>query len=194
MKDEIIARNGKIFLETPEFLTIRALVPVFGAADFVLCRKDGQYSDCRHPDKVEIGDIYDDLARRDFTVNAIAMDEQGNYIDPHNGITDLNNKLLRAVGNAHDRFTEDALRLVRAVRFAITKAFKLHPSIEKCLHDQTLINLLSFISTERIREELLKCFKHNTLETLFLLNKFIVLQRQLFYKTAVWLKPTMEEV
>ncbi len=67
---DYIKENGKIFLETPEYLTIRAHLKNGEPADFVLCRKDGEYSDGRRPDKVTPGTLYDDLARRDFTVNA----------------------------------------------------------------------------------------------------------------------------
>src|SRR4051812_9903063 len=77
MRQYIIDRGGTIFLETPQYFTIRAKVPELGAADFVLCRRDGMYKDNRRPETVEVGTIFDDLARRDFTMNAIAIDEQG---------------------------------------------------------------------------------------------------------------------
>lgn len=81
-------------------------------------RIDGKYNDSRHPDKVEFSrNLKDDLARRDFTVNAMAMDKNGNIVDLYNGKEDLNNQLIRAVGNAEERFTEDALRIFRALRF-----------------------------------------------------------------------------
>src|SRR5687768_11467708 len=70
MRDAVHARCSKVFLETPEFLTIRGLDPDIGAVDFVLCRKDGPTKDGRRPEFVEPGTILDDLARRDFTVNA----------------------------------------------------------------------------------------------------------------------------
>src|SRR6187431_1537064 len=75
MKEDILRRGMTIFQERPQFFAIRARHPQMGGVDFTLCRKDGFYSDYRHPDDVRIGDIYDDLARRDFTVNAIARKE-----------------------------------------------------------------------------------------------------------------------
>ncbi|MFX5734410.1 polynucleotide adenylyltransferase, partial [Acinetobacter baumannii] len=87
-----------------------------------------------------------DLARRDFTVNAIAMTEDGKYIDPHDGRTDLKKMILRAVGNAEARFTEDALRMVRAIRFAIMKGFKLDDQVSYCLNNQKMVDLLDNIS------------------------------------------------
>src|SRR3990167_10022522 len=87
MKQAIIERDGEIFLETEKYLTIRARIPKFGAADFVLCRKDGTYiKDRRRPDFVEIGTLFDDLSRRDATINALAEDENGNIIDFFNGL------------------------------------------------------------------------------------------------------------
>ena len=98
----IFEMGGEIFLSTPQFFTIRAKLNG-EVADFVLCRKESQYSDGRHPDKVEVGTIYDDLARRDFTMNAIALCEDGTYIDPHNGIYDIVRCLIRWVGSPNDR-------------------------------------------------------------------------------------------
>lgn len=91
MKEYMEAENFKIFLETPEYFTIRAKFPNSSlVADFVLCRKEFGYSNNRHPDLVEVGTIYDDLSRRDFTINAIAKSlDSGEFLDPHNGIDDL---------------------------------------------------------------------------------------------------------
>src|SRR5688572_2507881 len=83
MHEFVSSTCSTIFLIKPEFLTIRAHHATMGAVDFVLCRKDGAYSDGRRPDTVEPGTIFDDLARRDFTINAMAFDEEGNLIDPH---------------------------------------------------------------------------------------------------------------
>lgn len=88
----VLAQGGTIFMDGKgrpvgaDHFTARGKLPGGQAVDFVLCRKDGAYSDGRHPDTVEVGTLYDDLARRDFTVNAIAYDEQtGEYIDPSMG-------------------------------------------------------------------------------------------------------------
>lgn len=198
MKASIIERGGTIFLEQPNYLTIRAKVPNLGVSDFVLCRKESHYTDGRHPESVTIGDIYDDLARRDMTMNAIAIDEYGKYIDPHNGIQDINNRLIRCVGNPMDRFNEDRLRILRALRFAVTKNF----TIEKntLLAIQTLVRLdgdLVFdgVSIERIREELLKMFAADTVRSIHILGGELlyILFEDPNNNHGLWLKPTLEE-
>jgi len=115
-------------------------------------RKDSEYSDNRHPDKVEfVSSLDEDLARRDFTINAIAYDGK-ELFDPFNGINDLENKILKTVNNAADRFNEDALRILRGIRFAC----KYNLSI----NDDTLNAMISLrcdlnnISKERILKEL----------------------------------------
>lgn len=121
-------------------------------ADFVLCRKDSHYSDGRRPDTVEIGTIQDDLARRDFTMNAIAIDmDTREVLDPFNGRQDIEDRIIRCVGST-DRLKEDSLRMLRALRFSITKGFDLTEDIEQVLYND--YTLLSNISRERIFEEL----------------------------------------
>jgi tRNA nucleotidyltransferase (CCA-adding enzyme) len=193
MREHILSLGGNIFQEREIFLTIRAKVPELGAADYVLCRKDGFYSDARRPDSVSVGTLFDDLARRDFTVNAIAKDLAGNLIDPHGGIEDVHRRVLRCVGIAEERFREDALRLIRAMRFTITKGFDLDEDIERCLDDSNLLNLLDKLPDERIREELVRCFAFSTTDALEFLERFYMLRRKLFTSKALWLKPTMEQ-
>lgn len=192
MRQAIKDRKGEIFLETPQFFTIRAKVPGLGAADFVLCRKDGAYRDGRHPETVEIGTIQDDLARRDFTMNAIARDVVSNVIlDPFNGADDIKAKVIRFVGKAEDRLEEDRLRAFRAVRFAVTKSFYLKPDALKAIQD---IGPLMFhaISTERIREEVTKMFRADTLTSIgFLFMTAPNLGRTMINRN-IWLKPTTE--
>ena len=191
MRDEIKSRGGRIFLETPEYHTIRAK---YGdeVVDFVLCRKDGEYKDGRHPENVEMGTLMDDLARRDFTMNAIAIDEEGNYIDPHNGQEDIKHGLIRCVGAAEDRFNEDVLRMLRAIRFCITKSMGLHHAIVDCLETEFFVNKLRYISDERIREELHKALQHDTVGTLQVLGEYPLLVPVIFDR-GLWLKPTMEK-
>ena len=130
-------------------------------------RIESKYTDKRHPDEVKWAKtIKEDLARRDFTVNAIAINLQLTtynlqLIDPFNGQQDLKNKIIRAVGNPEDRFNEDALRMMRAVRFAATLEEKAVPGrwqIEESTGQAIKKNakLLQVISKERIRDELLK--------------------------------------
>lgn len=186
---EYIATRGKIYVENPEYLTIRAKMGVEDA-DFVLCRKEGEYTDGRRPDEVTMGTIDDDLARRDFTMNAIAMRTDGTLYDPYGGCEDIENKLIRCVGEAEDRFREDSLRLLRAVRFAITKGFDILPEIALALNDPELLDLLKNVSQERIREELGKAFRADTPRTLDMLAKYTMLRDKIFEDNMLWLEPT----
>lgn len=195
MREMILARGGKIFLETQKFLTIRANVPELGSADYVLARKDSSYSDARRPDSVEIGTLEDDLSRRDFSVNAIAKDvETGAIIDPHSGWQDIDARLIRCVGNAYDRFNEDALRVLRAMRFAITKEMRIEENTSCAMFDFIQANSHKFkaTSTERIREELLKMFSFNSVRSFEMLQAFELLW--LVAERGIWLKPTIEKV
>ena len=188
----IEAQGATIFLQQPEYWTVRALIPGKLPSDYVLCRKDGQYSDGRRPDTVMVGTLADDLARRDFTVNAIAYEEEtGVIFDPHNGQHDLRHGELRCVGSAIERFEEDALRLLRAIRFAITKGFRLNMNIIQCLHMPYLTKKLqTHVSEERIREELLKCFHHDTFRTLDFLYQYPLIKNACF-QGRIWLLPTV---
>lgn len=195
-----IKERGKIFLEKPEFLTVRAHLTGGQPADFVLCRKDGVYSDGRRPDAVEVGTLFDDLKRRDFTVNAIAYDEDTKqYIDPHSGKVDLENKLLRCVGKAEDRFREDALRMLRAIRFSITKGLKMDAELLDALIKRDLIDLLDTkISADRKRDELEKCFRFSTvktIETLMYIGMETKFLEHVFDGKSgkIWLLPTSKE-
>ena len=119
-------------------------------------RVDGQYTDQRHPDTVSYtSSLTEDLRRRDFTINAIVLDPiRGEYIDPHNGRADLKAQIIRAIGNPVERFSEDALRLMRACRFAATLNFEIEQ--DTLLAMKTTANLIAGISAERIRTELEK--------------------------------------
>lgn len=193
MHEHVRATCKQIFLIKPEFLTIRALHPTMGAVDFVMCRKDGAYSDGRHPDTVEPGTIFDDLARRDFTVNAMAIDEAGNLIDPHEGERDLEDRLLRCVGFTSDRFEEDSLRILRAMRFSITKDLELSSGITAVFRQPSLwIPKLEAVSTERKREELHKCFAHDTAKTLMFFKSIDSAWADCLFQD-LWLKPTSEK-
>jgi len=123
-------------------------------------RIDEEYSDKRHPDKIKwTKDIEEDLSRRDFTVNALAGRLEGRnlkIIDLFEGKKDLENKMIRAVGEPGERFNEDALRLMRAVRFAVTlgRKWKIEKKTREAIKEKA--SLLKFISKERIRDELVK--------------------------------------
>jgi tRNA nucleotidyltransferase (CCA-adding enzyme) len=118
-------------------------------------RKESNYTNCRHPDVVEfIQDIGPDLARRDFTINAMAMDRRGRVIDPFGGRQDLAQRIIRTVGDPYLRFQEDPLRILRAVRFAAKLSFGIETNTFSAM--TTLGWLLQRISRERIRDELNK--------------------------------------
>ena len=118
-------------------------------------RIDGNYSDSRHPESVEFsGNLLEDLSRRDFTVNAMALDKSGRLVDPFDGVKDIERKIIRTVGNPSDRFEEDALRIMRALRFASQLGFEIESETSNQIHKKA--ELLKKISAERIRDEFLK--------------------------------------
>ena len=118
-------------------------------------RTEGSYTDGRHPDEVQfVPDVRKDLARRDFTINAMAYNEAEGLVDPFGGQADLQNGLLRAVGEPQQRFTEDALRILRLYRFAARFGFALDAATARAARQ--LAPHLDCISAERIQEELTK--------------------------------------
>lgn len=126
-------------------------------------RTEGKYLDKRWPEKVEfVGRLEDDLSRRDFTINAMAMDAKGNIFDFFNGQKDIENKIIRAVGDADQRFSEDALRMIRAIRFASqlnssdkeNSTWQIEKETLKAIKKHSAA--IGLISVERIRDELEK--------------------------------------
>ncbi|QNQ80479.1 CCA tRNA nucleotidyltransferase [Lactobacillus sp. PV034] len=118
-------------------------------------RTESGYQDFRRPDHVTfVQNLSEDLKRRDFTINALAMDTEGNIIDHFNGLEDLQRHKIKAVGKAENRFHEDALRMMRAVRFMSQLEFDLDPLTRKAIEDNH--ELLAKISVERIRDEFVK--------------------------------------
>ena len=118
-------------------------------------RTEGSYTDGRHPDAVQfVPDVREDLARRDFTINAMAYNEAEGLVDPFGGQKDLQNGLLRAVGEPQQRFTEDSLRILRLYRFAARFGFALDAATARAARQ--LAPHLDCISAERIQEELAK--------------------------------------
>ncbi|MBQ8001045.1 MAG: CCA tRNA nucleotidyltransferase [Ruminococcus sp.] len=116
-------------------------------------RFDGVYSDSRHPDSVSFSrNITEDLARRDFTINSIAYSESRGYVDPYNGIQDIKDGIIRCTGVASKRFGEDALRMLRAIRFAARFGFSVDPATKEAM--LTLKDNLRAVHPQRIRKEL----------------------------------------
>lgn len=133
--------------------------PTLKIIEITTYRLEGKYSDKRHPDEVTFAKtIEEDLSRRDFTVNALALSLAAvvseHIIDPFGGRTDLEKKVIRAVGNPDQRFQEDALRLLRAVRFMAQLGFVIESETENAIHRHA--GLLEFVAKERMRDELSK--------------------------------------
>lgn len=126
-----------------------------GQYEVTTYRVDGEYSDGRRPDSVSFTtSLEDDLSRRDFTINAMAYNDQDGLVDPFGGMDDLNEKVIRCVGNSRARFEEDALRILRAVRFAAVLGFSVDLNTANAMFD--LRENLHLVSSERINAELSK--------------------------------------
>ena len=124
-------------------------------------RSDGAYLDGRHPSYVEFSRrLYDDLNRRDFTINAMAMDIEGNIVDEFGGLLDLQNKVIKAVGDPLERFEEDKLRMLRAVRFATTLEFEIEENTLNAIKNTA--EKLHEVSVERIQMEINKILLSDT--------------------------------
>lgn len=129
-----------------------------GSVEVTAFRAEGGYSDHRRPDSVSFGcPLEADLARRDLTVNAMAMDAAGEITDPFGGRDDLRRCLLRCVGEPERRFDEDALRMLRTVRFSAQLGFEIEPRTLEAI--RALAHLASGLSAERVRDELLKTLR-----------------------------------
>lgn len=164
--EEILRLFPDSFYEN-KFLTVTVKAesddPALREIEITTFRAEGKYTDKRHPDEVRFAKtLEEDLSRRDFTVNAIAMAFTGSplpapnpqFIDPFNGQADLEKKLIRTVGDSEKRFDEDALRMMRAVRFSAELGFSIEPTTEETIRKQA--SNLRVIAKERIRDELIK--------------------------------------
>lgn len=192
--EDIKGKGYNVFLETPECLTVRAKFPNSNeVADFVLARQETYPNADSRRAKAELGTLEDDLLRRDFTLNAIARDAEGNLIDPFNGISDLRDRILRTPLDTFKSFNDDPLRVIRALRFHTTRGFDFSDEILRAFYYYP-VNRLGLVSEERIREELHKCFKHDTSKTLDILFKLsqqgFKLREYIFDNNNLWLEPT----
>ena len=188
----------EIFLVTPECYTIRAKFPegykYQGVADFVMARKEVGYVPGTRIPIVQPGNLYDDLSRRDFTVNAMAKDpDTGEIIDYFNGKDDISNASIRTTLDPIVTFDDDPLRILRAIRFAVTKRFTIEYTTWQAMVFYDYDVKMPVVSEERIREELVKCFKCDTIRTLTYLDYLPRLRDYIFTKTNLWLKPTNEK-
>jgi len=191
-----------IFLSTPEMFTIRAKFPKGDlneglVADFVLARKEVGYKEGTRQPILELGTLEDDLIRRDFTLNAMAVDYDGNLIDLFGGREDLGKKILRTPLEPGKTMMDDPLRFLRALRFSITKGFEIHPSIFEAMKTPKISEKLQkVVSAERIREEILKMMKHDTIASIRLITEvdthYVPGFTELVFSRGLWLKPTFE--
>ena len=130
-------------------------------------RTDGEYTDNRHPESVTfVRDLREDLSRRDFTVNALAYNKQRGLQDYFEGVGDIENKVIRCVGSPDRRFGEDALRILRALRFSSVLGFDIEKRTSKSIHKNAY--LLKNISKERIMSELIKILEGENVEAVLL--------------------------
>lgn len=143
--------------------------------DFVMCRKEGDYLDGRHPNSISPTDIENDLARRDFTINAIAVNDQtGEFIDLFDGLRDIKARLLTTVGDAKKRFVEHPTRILRYYRLQVCKKLEGTYLVDNTLaaNDYEFAELLTnSVFSDTIREEFNKMLKTDTLRTLYVLDR-----------------------
>ena len=137
-------------------------------------RIDGEYKDGRHPESVEFAlNLVEDLKRRDFTINAMAYNDKNGLVDEFDGRGDLERKVIRCVGNPMERFTEDALRMMRAIRFSAQLSFDIHPDTYDAINK--LSDTIKQVSMERIQVELTKTLLSDNPE-----------KAELFYSTGIF--------
>jgi tRNA nucleotidyltransferase (CCA-adding enzyme) len=169
-------REGGVARETPQERVLPAgQAPEYMIIEVTPYRTESNYTDFRHPDEVKFSDkIEQDLERRDFTINAMAFNKNA-LMDIYGGLKDIKDTTIRAVGNPDERFTEDALRMLRAVRFACQLNFSLSTeTMESILKNSDLIKK---ISAERIRDEFVKIIMSpNPASGVVMLQKFNLLK------------------
>ena len=201
MVSHLDSEGFKIFLKTEDCFTVRAMFPRGHqdeglVADFVMARKEvGVIEGTRKP-ILELGTLEDDLTRRDFTVNSLAKSLDGEVIDLFDGVKDLKRGVLRTPLDPVITLLDDPLRLLRALRFSITKNFKIDDDLWNAMFTPGLLDKLeAVVSTERIQNEVKKMMKHNTVESLRLFNRIDQNEPRLLeimFGGEMWLTPTMK--
>lgn len=175
---QIEKEGGQIFVKKPEFLTIRCLINN-EVIDIAFPRKEEEYNDNRHPSKVDrVNTLKEDASRRDFTMNSIYWNEEEGYIDYYGGLDDIKHKLIKTVGNPEERFKEDYLRILRAIRFSCQLNFNI--SISTQFYMGQLAHKISEVEPNRVREEINKALKsnpHKLFNYLNTLNLFPVIEK-----------------
>lgn len=134
------------------------VIDMNGCFEVTTFRSDGEYSDSRHPENVSfINDVREDMLRRDFTINALAYNDSDGLIDCVGGSSDIENKIIRCVGEPERRFKEDALRMLRAIRFSVVLGFSIEKETATAIKKYAV--LIKRVSAERIREEIEKILR-----------------------------------
>jgi tRNA nucleotidyltransferase/poly(A) polymerase len=202
MKHFLLDEGFKIFLETKDCFTIRARFPKGHpheglVADFVMARKEVGYIPGTRKPILELGSLEDDMRRRDFTVNAMAKDENGNIIDLFNGQRHLEWKVLMTPLDPMTTLMDDPLRLLRAIRFSITKGFQIDGAVWNAMFQPKLMDKLEkVVSQERIREEITKMMKHDTVSSIRLLQEIDKRNPRLLeiiFGGNIWLLPSTKK-
>jgi len=202
MKHFLLNEGFKIFLETKDCFTIRAMFPKGHpheglVADFVMARKEVGYIPGTRKPILELGSLEDDMMRRDFTVNAMAKDEHGEIIDLFNGQQHLKGKLLMTPLDPMTTLMDDPLRLLRALRFSITKGYKIDGVVWNAMFQPNIMDKLeNVVSQERIREEVTKMMKYDTLSSLRLFQEIDKREPRLLeiiFGGNMWLLPSTKK-
>jgi tRNA nucleotidyltransferase/poly(A) polymerase len=202
MTDYLTAEGYKIFQTTEWAHCVRAKFPAGHkyaglTADFVMARKElGYEQDTRNP-ILALGTLEDDLIRRDFTLNAMAQDLDGEVIDLFGGRKHLEEMLLVTPLDPAVTFMDDPLRVLRALRFHVTKGFAIRGDVWDAMFQPGLIERLhTTVSKERVRDELFKMFRHDTLASMRTFGNVDTVDRSLteaIFDRGMWLMPTFKE-
>jgi len=170
IQDRIVAQGDVIYQYKPEFQIL--LCRIGGEnVDLVFPREESGYSDGRHPDSTQRAkDLKTDSTRRDFTMNSMFMDKNGVVLDYQNGLEDLQNCMVKAVGNPEDRFKEDPLRILRAIRFASTMGFDIDEGTYEAMRLNTNLLCNPSVSVDRIKTEMNKAFLGNPFRTMLYID------------------------
>jgi len=202
MTDWMTERGFEIFLSTPDCFTIRAKFPKDHqftglVADFVMARKEVGYTEGTRRPILELGTLEDDLLRRDFTVNALAEDIDGNLIDLFGGVDDLKAGILRTPLDPRITMMDDPLRILRALRFTITKDLTMSTDIWEAIQQPGILKKLELtVSSQRIRDEIEKMMRFDTVRSFRLLmdvDAIIPGFLELIFKDGMWLMPTFKK-
>ena len=197
--NQVKSEGFEVFLETPSMLTVRAKFPEdhvhTGTADFVIARREVTYNPNTREPICELGTLLDDLKRRDFTVNAIAKNELGHLVDPFGGFDDIGLRRIDTPGEPIKSFTDDPLRIIRALRFCVTKNFTLSDRVKFAIRELKIHDLQKKVSKGRIREELNKALKFDTQKTVeylwfFQYNLNYPILESIFKNGELWLNIT----